>query len=301
MIRLLALRTSIGVWERAISLSGKLSKRTWKFLTVLQCVVLILSAGGLRESASSDPAPPRVTAARTTRDDRPLSPFDLERRGHVPTRKSARTLVMRRRQESGRDLPAASALRRIVFLNRQYNLRVGRPPVVTSFRRAPTQALRASVFVEDAVPFPFTVHEQVLGLVSFYSTLSPLGPEPSSVGLRAEDGYVSFARFDVLPDFRRFFEPTRTVSVQLSQSEGDGPMKALLFWVSLFNLMVSLVSTASTAVVAWISVHRGRADALLKQMQIEKMRLEMEHLRLELERVRLEAESVQPRIILAAG
>jgi hypothetical protein len=146
MIRLLAVRAFIPVWARAISLSDKLSEKTWKFLVALQCVIFILSAGGFRESRLSSPFAPYVTTTR----------------------------------------------------------------------------------------------------------VSP--------------------RVDSMP-----------------------------LWVSLFGLIVSPISAASTAVVAWISVHRGRADALLKKMQIEKMGLEMEKLRIELEQARLEAVQHQSRIVIAAG
>lgn len=98
----------------------------------------------------------------------------------------------------------------------------------------------------------------------------------------------------------RLIEPAPSVSVLLSRAEGGDYKKALMFWASLLGLIVSPITAASTAVVAWIGVHRGRADAPLKELQVEKMRLGMEKLRVELERARLEAERQRPLVVAAA-
>lgn len=297
MIRLLALRAFIPVWARAIALSDKLSEKTWKILVILQCVIFILSAGGFGESQSG-PVFSHVTDTLVPVDSKSLLSSDTKRHpGIALTRKrpraSAKIANVRSHRKAGRNSAPSVAALRLYTLKREYVRRTRRPLIVTSFRRSPAQQARA-------------IHNSVVAggfadVLSFSRYSPAIREEVATTAYGANHIMPGDALSHLFPDLRKFVGPARSVTVQLSQLDDEGDYKkTLLFWVSLFGLIVSPISTASTIVVAWISVHRGRADELLKDVQIEKMRLEVQQLRLELERARLEAERHQSRIVIAA-
>jgi hypothetical protein len=299
MIRLLALRLFIAVWARAIPFSDKLSKKAWKILVALQCVIFILSAGGFRESRLSSPFSSDITVMLVPPpiDSRPLLPSDLERPPDMalattPVNRRKRAALNRRQNTTVvLTLSSVVAESRLYLLKREYARRTRRHLVITSYRRTPAGQARA-------------IHHNLRAYgVPYVLMLYRGGPAIHEIlrAYMANDTKHQDALSDIFRDLGRFIEPARTINVQLSQPEGGDYKKALLFWVSLFGLIVSPISAASTAVVAWISVHRSRADELLKQVQIEKMRLEIEQLRVELEQVRLEAERPQSRIVIAVG
>jgi hypothetical protein len=282
MIRILALRAFIPVWARAISLSGRLSEKTWKLLVLLQCVIFILSAGGFREARLSGPVsqgtsdvsmPQRMESELTLTSDlrRPA------RASRKPLRSFKKTRKKPLQRKSRRAATASVTAQRLYILRRGYIKRMNRPLVVTSFMRTPAQQALALSQIEGISTFDAAE----AGPISAVSTMYLAG--------------------DVLPGLGKFVEPLRSISVQITQPDDGDYKKALLFWFSLFGLIVSSVSTVSTAVVAWISVHRSRADALLKELQMEKLRLEMDKLRVELEQARLEAEQHRLPVIIAAG
>lgn len=293
MIRLLALRAFITIWACAISLSDKLSAKTWELLVVLQCVIFILSAGGLGASLS-DSASTHVTGKRVPVDSKSLLSSDLRRRPDVASaRKRRRALATtakgRSSRKAGRNSTAPVAARRLYALKRGYVRRTGRPLLVMSYRRsAASQAHDIGNNVGDySVP----------NMLAFNPSSAATGDFTSAYGskLIRPPGALN----NIFPDFGRFVAPRLTVTLKLSPSEDGDYKKTLLFWVSLFGLIVSPVSAISTAVVAWISLHRGRADELLKQVQIEKMRLEIEQLRSELTQTRPETEPPPARIVIA--
>ena len=94
------------------------------------------------------------------------------------------------------------------------------------------------------------------------------------------------AQVTLLHGLGRFIEPAPSITVMPPSPRG---------------LIVSPISAVSTAVVAWISIHRSRADALLKELQIEKMKLEMEKLHVEMEKARLADERQRPPVLVAAA
>jgi hypothetical protein len=297
------------VWVRAISLSDRLGEKTWKLLVVLQCVIFILSAGGFREARLSGPAvrdvsvmtqPPGVESVS-------IRPPDLRRPAGAPRQRPrglARTAKRRSRQKSEPGSTTLVAAQRLDILRREYVMRAGQPLTVTSLRRTQPQTDFAFSRIEGRGVFDFAgagsaLSASAVGSKFLIGDVLWAGPSPEFSS--TECCHAAFSGFDAFPGLGKFVEPSRSISVQLSQPEGGNYRRALLFWVSLFGLIVSPVSAASTAVVAWVSVHRGRADALLKELQIEKMRLEMEKLRVELEQARREAERHGSPIIISAG
>lgn len=114
---------------------------------------------------------------------------------------------------------------------------------------------------------------------------------------RAQAGSLNLA----LPSFRRFFESTPIRIEQVTSPEHSGFKKDLLFWVTIFGMVVSPISTVATILLTWISLHRRRAEELLMRLELEKRKLEIEQLRLELEMARLEADNQKSRLIVVAG
>lgn len=110
--------------------------------------------------------------------------------------------------------------------------------------------------------------------------------------------FTSFGSDD-FPNFRKFVEPPLNVVVRLSSPESSDLKNELFFWISLFGLIISPINTIFTIIIALISLNRNKADALLKQAQIEKMRLEIEQLRMEMDRAQQVIE--KSGIIIVSG
>lgn len=87
-----------------------------------------------------------------------------------------------------------------------------------------------------------------------------------------------------LPGFRKFFERTPTRIDQVTPPEHGDPKKDLLFWIALFGMIVSPITSIATAVLTWIALHRKRAEEILLRLELDKRRLEIRHLQLELKR-----------------
>jgi hypothetical protein len=294
------------MWGRAISLSDRLSEKTWKLLVVLQCFIFILSAGGFREARLSGPAARGVSVMPVLPrvESESIRPSDLRRPAGASRKRPrglARTAKRRSRQKSELGSTTLVAARRLDILRREYVMFTGQPLTVTSLRRTQAQADFALSQIEGRSIFDFAEAGTASAAGSQFLIGDVLWTGPSPEFSNTECCYATFSGFDAFPGLGKFVEPSRSISVQLSQPEGGDYRRALLFWVSLFGLVVSPISAASTAVVAWVSIHRGRADALLKELQIEKMRLEMEKLRVELEQARLEVERHRSPILISAG
>lgn len=102
-------------------------------------------------------------------------------------------------------------------------------------------------------------------------------------------------------DFWKFLPKPPPATVKVSAPESNDFKQNLLFWVSLFGLIVAPITGIVTAILAWISLHRRRAEALLMRLELERQRLEIEKLRFELERARKEydeSNAASPKIIL---
>ncbi len=103
------------------------------------------------------------------------------------------------------------------------------------------------------------------------------------------------------PDFRKLFEREPVKVEPATPLEFTDSQRRVLFWITLFGMIVSPLTSIATATLAWIAFHRKRAEALLLTLELEKRRLEVKHLRLELVRAKEErekSETVPSKIVI---
>ncbi|HEU0143207.1 MAG TPA: hypothetical protein VFQ47_00335 [Nitrososphaera sp.] len=109
------------------------------------------------------------------------------------------------------------------------------------------------------------------------------------------------SRNEFLFPFRKFIRGLPYIIVQVSPPESNGFKKDLLFWVSLFGLIVSPITSITTILFTWISLHRKRAEEILLHLELQKRELEIQQLQIELERSRLEAEKQKSGLIVVTS
>jgi hypothetical protein len=100
---------------------------------------------------------------------------------------------------------------------------------------------------------------------------------------------------------RRFVQNPPVAAGQTSQPERTDDKKEFLFWVSLFGMIASPITSIATLVFTWISLHRKRSEEILMRLELQKRQLEIEQLRLEIERARLEADKQKPNLVIVSG
>lgn len=159
--------------------------------------------------------------------------------------------------------------------------------------------LNAMVLIGNGDPFQVVVMNPS-GFFTRYNHLGydfVAGPTPvhlhyqvSSNGSTAVD-YSSLGRF-----FRSNSPP-----IQVLWTAPDNYEKSLIFWMSVFGMIVSPISTILTLVLTWISLHRRRAEGILLRLEVEKQKLEIEKLRLEVERMRLEPTRQTASLLIVPG
>jgi len=143
-----------------------------------------------------------------------------------------------------------------------------------------------------------------LELITLQSGSAPKANTNSSVrihGSRDRSFNFSLAPRPQLPDFDRYLKRLPTIAPQIAPPKPSDFKADLLFWLSLFGIIISPITSVATITFAWISLHRKRAEAILMSLEIQKRELEIEQLRIELERARREYEesnASSPKIIL---
>jgi hypothetical protein len=95
------------------------------------------------------------------------------------------------------------------------------------------------------------------------------------------------------------FVPNLPVMVQTTTPDDNDFQKTLMFWASLFGMIVTAVSSLATILFTWISLHRKRAEEILLRLQIQRQQLELEQLRIEIERAQWEQR--KPGIVLVTS
>jgi hypothetical protein len=99
-----------------------------------------------------------------------------------------------------------------------------------------------------------------------------------------------------LPPLWRLFSQAPTFYFQAAPEEGSSPLKWVMSWAPIFGMIVSPLVGIGSLVLAWIGLHRKRAEEALLYLQIQKCQLEIEKLKRELEASRLE-EAKSPIIL----
>jgi hypothetical protein len=331
VFRLLAVRASILALKRAIVISDKLSSRSWKLLVMCQCALLLLSIWGFQKSKGSGES--QYSLRLRVKDSSP----DASRGSHDSLSHNAEVMTaieqphsnlsaehslhpLASRAEAARE----SALKYATLANTlaaqghdeecQTNLRLA-----NDYQEL-AEVLMAYGDVENPVDYAeFFVRQHYVDF---------LGREPDESGRQFREGqltesgtslrmmrasfgrnplseYFSAATWlvpddDYLIGFRRLLAPAATVAV--SYPEGNDFKHALLFWVSLFGMIVSPITSIATVTFAGISLRRKWAeDELLQRLELDERRLRIEKLRLDLERAqneRAELNAASPKIVL---
>jgi hypothetical protein len=286
VIQVLALRAFVAIWTRAIALSKKLSPRTWKLLTAIQCGLLVVPLCGLylswqaeRELTAPSPDPAHYNISGTVfyaqPGSKPLGAFLL----------SAEERPLRLSLPQKLDLSG--------YCYSVVTLRFGESGYFFHFGHVRGQYWRsggASTLTQQAI---------------------------KNAIVSSEDRRFAFRQHHTFPsgylqEFKRLFEPARYVTVQLSELPSSDYKTLLMFWLSLFSLIMNTGGVISTGIVSWISLHMQRAEQIRKQaeflaaqralqLELEKKQLEIERLRFEVEKMRQEAQQKQPLIVLASS
>lgn len=161
-------------------------------------------------------------------------------------------------------------------------------------------ALNARVLIGNGDPFQLTV----VNPSGFFTQYNHLGSDfvagPNSpVHLHYQFATNGSAAVDYR-SVERFFR-SASPPIQVVWTEPDNYEKSLIFWVSVFGMIVSPISTIITLILTWISLHRRRAESILLRLEVEKQKLEIEKLRIEVERMRLESPIQTGSLLIIPG
>jgi hypothetical protein len=264
MIMLAAITASVWIWKHAIRTSGRLSPNSWKLLTFISVEVLILSVWGLEHSTHK--LEPRNNVVR------------------IWTDASAST------RPSDAKFEARTMTNNIDLCGYCFS-----PFTVNT-----STSLKAAFTVQAASPIIAAYSWDTNG----NATSQPFSGTMTGTNFITGGTQVFFADTG---NTEIGYSPIRWISranlpiIGVVSTEPDNYQKHMIFWMSVFGMIVSPISTILTLILTWISLHRRKAEGILLRLEIEKQKLEIEKLRLEVERMRLEPPTPTQSLLILPG
>jgi hypothetical protein len=318
MVQLLAVKASIAALKRALSLSKRFKPSTWELLAIFSATLFVLSVWGFGDSQQQHIKPGVSTVTpeigrHSLEGESSVSPFtaSLEDSNHSPG-----SIVTISDYDSSDTHPAvilsagddtllyvSSAQER----SRSRQASISKPWVLSHRHNC-------NAFVWGGMDSPAATKFDLSGYVAMYAHLRAVNNKENdllaSIGLNsgvsklqmaaaftpiANDGsrvvagevnLVPSTSLSDFPNLGRFFREAPTVIYQSAPEAGSSLRKGVMFWAPLFGLIVSPLVGVGMLLLAWIGLHRKRAEEALLYLQLQKCQLEIDKLKKELETAR---------------
>ncbi len=317
MFRLLGAKASVSIWRRAIGISSRLSPASWKLLTCCSLAWLIFSYWEMKPSTSELQPHSSLRVWRDSSASQSIGDQFLDYNLTL-TRTEAQLLANVIDPEGDKLLYTYTTTGGHITgegANVSWDLAGIQPSAHMDLRSALyfSRAIApVSYLAHDLPPNHFGAYVLSFSpsenFVEFYYAGHGAYPNwlqtnlSGSVYLEANAEETSYIfRRDQLSRFGMPVREMLSVSPRLSPPESRDFKKDILFWVSLFGLIVSPITSITTLILTWISLHRRRAEEILMRLELQKRQLEIEQLRIELERARLEVEKQRTGLIIIPG
>jgi hypothetical protein len=252
MLFVIALTAFIAVWKLGLRTSTKFSRTTWELLAHLQFVTFVLCAIGfsyLQQKPRYQPAKPATTPYTAAVQNTPSSA------GHV-------SVVDR----------ASSPKVFLISSETPRTIAAGQAVTIKGFAFSPIVTYEWSS-ASNCPSYMLYSHLQT------WTTHSNGSIAPGPVHLHFQ------TQSDPFP-IRQWFRAPAPVVVEVSSNTETS--HGLLYWVTLFGLIMMPLGIISTNILAWMTYRRQKAEAILQRAEDARLRqLELQKLKREIRKLRL--------------